>query len=111
DTGPIIGEARVVLAADGQSSEIALSVADDWSRKGLGALLLEHLEAAARIFGARTLVGDVLYGNEPMRALARKSGFVSSTLPGDTRLARIVKDLSRAPHLVGERPVGQRLGE
>src|SRR5262249_47776357 len=91
--GRVVGEARVVLGQDGRSSEIALSVADEMRRKGLGALLLEKLEAAARAFGARLLVGDILYSNESMRAFARRAGFVSSTLPGDTRQVRIVKDL------------------
>jgi GNAT superfamily N-acetyltransferase len=94
----MIGEARGAVASDRLSCEIALSVADAWRGHGLGALLLAQLERRARDLGARTLVGDVLRTNAPMKRLARSAGFDMTGVPADARLVRIVKDIS-APQL------------
>jgi acetyltransferase len=91
----MIGEARYALESDGKTGEIALSVADGWHRRGLGALLMDYLECRARSFGVTTLVGDVLRSNAAMRKLARKSGF-DTGVPADATLVRIVKDISGA---------------
>jgi GNAT superfamily N-acetyltransferase len=91
----MIGEARYAVA-DGATCEIALSVADAWRGRGLGTLLMDHLECRARKFGVTTLVGDVLRSNAAMRTLARKSGFDQAGVPADARLVRIVKDISAA---------------
>jgi acetyltransferase len=90
----VIGEAR--YACDGVTCEIALSVADAWRARGLGTLLLDHLECRARTLGVSTLVGDVLRSNTAMRTLARKCGFDQAGVPADARLVRIVKDISAA---------------
>jgi GNAT superfamily N-acetyltransferase len=100
DGGPIvIGEARYALAPDRFECEFALSVADDWRGKGLGTLLMADIECRASSIGARHLGGDVLRSNEPMKALARKNGFLMADVPRDARLVRITKDLalSRGP--------------
>jgi acetyltransferase len=91
----VIGEARYAAAPDGLSCEIAVSVADAWRGKGLDTRMLENLECRARSFGVRTLVGDVLRSNAPMKRLARKAGFHMTGPPADARLVRIVKDISR----------------
>jgi acetyltransferase len=91
----MVGEARYALGSDGKTGEIALSVADTWHGRGLGALLMDYLECGARNFGAATLVGDVLRSNTAMRKLARKTGF-GTGVPDDARLVRIVKDISAA---------------
>jgi acetyltransferase len=91
----MIGEARYALGSDGKTTEIALSVADAWHGRGLGALLMDYLECGARNFGVATLVGDVLRSNTAMRKLARKAGF-GTGVPDDARLVRIVKDISAA---------------
>ena len=92
----VIGEARYAALSEGNNWEIALSVADAWRRRGLGALLLDFLECRARGRGARTLVADVLRSNAAMRTLARKAGFATTAVPVDARLVRIVKDISGA---------------
>src|SRR5438128_2243400 len=98
DGAPIvIGEARYALAPDRVDCEFAVSVADGWRGKGLGALLLGDVECRARKLGARRLVGDVLRANEAMQALARKIGFGMAAVPGDARLVRVVKDLASSP--------------
>lgn len=90
----VIGEARYALAPDRLTGEFTLSVADDWRGKGLGTLLMADIECRARSVGARRLVGEVLRFNEPMKALALKSGFLMVEVPRDARLVRIVKDLA-----------------
>lgn len=90
----VIGEARGAVAPDGLIAEVAVSVADAWRGRGLGALLLQQLECGARGLGAHTLVGDVLRSNAAMKRLARKAGFDMTGVPVDARLVRIVKDIS-----------------
>jgi GNAT superfamily N-acetyltransferase len=90
----VIGEARGAVAPDGLTAEVAVSVADAWRGRGLGALLLQHVECRARGLAARTLVGDVLRSNAAMKRLVRKAGFDMTGVPADARLVRIVKDIS-----------------
>jgi acetyltransferase len=91
----VIGEARYALAPNRLESEFALSVADDWRGKGLGTLLMADIERRARSDGAGYLCGDILRSNEPMKALARKTGFLMADVPRDARLVRIVKGLAQ----------------
>jgi GNAT superfamily N-acetyltransferase len=91
---PIIGEAILVTEPHSRRSEIALSVADAWQRKGLGTRLLRNLECRARMLGARDMFGDVLRTNTAMKCLARREGFVIRSPFTDARLVEIVKDLS-----------------
>jgi GNAT superfamily N-acetyltransferase len=91
--GGAIGEARYALSPDRLDCEFALSVADGWRGKGVGALLLGDVECRARSLGVRRLVGDVLRSNEAMQALARKTGFGMADVPLDARTIRVVKDL------------------
>jgi GNAT superfamily N-acetyltransferase len=90
----MIAEAIQVIAPESQRSEIALSVTDGWQRKGLGTLLLAHMEYRARMLGVRYLVGEVLRTNDAMKGLARKAGFAIRGPFKDARLIEIVKDLS-----------------
>jgi GNAT superfamily N-acetyltransferase len=89
-----IGEARYAHSPERRESEFAPSVAEGWRGKGLGTLLIAELESRVRKLGARQLVGDVLRSNEPMKALARRCGFLTADVPGDARLVRIVKTLA-----------------
>ncbi len=93
----MIAEAIQAIAPQSQRCEIALSVTNAWQRKGLGTLLLSHLECRARLLGARHLVGDVLRTNDAMKGLARKAGFAIRGPFKDARLVEIVKDLSHPP--------------
>jgi GNAT superfamily N-acetyltransferase len=99
-TSRLIGEAVLVTVPGGTRSEMALSVADDWQRKGVGSALVRDLECRARIGGARYLYGDVLRTNIAMKNLARKMGFALRSPFTDARLIEIGKDLSMtAPDL------------
>jgi len=54
------------------TTEIAIVVEDAWQGRGLGALLLDALFAAAEAQGHRRFTADVLAGNRPMlRVLSR----------------------------------------
>jgi GNAT superfamily N-acetyltransferase len=100
DTSCLVGEAVLASVPGGARSEFALSVADAWQRKGVGAALLAELECQARMHGAHYLYGDVLRTNTPMKNLARKTGFALRSPFTDARLIEIGKDLSMtAPDL------------
>ena len=90
----VVAETRYAFSRDRRECEFALSVADAWHSKGIGTLLVADVERRAACLGARHLVGDVLRSNEPMKALARKTGFALADIPRDARLVRIVKDLA-----------------
>jgi len=90
----LIGEAIQAIAPGAGRCEIALSVRDDWQRRGLGTRLLRNMECRARMLGAGFLVGDVLRTNTAMKCLARKLGFSIASPFTDARLVEIVKDLS-----------------
>jgi acetyltransferase len=60
---------------DGRTAEFALTVADEWQRKGLGSALLERLCQAARDAGYEALYGYVLADNHEMLQLAQRLGF------------------------------------
>jgi GNAT superfamily N-acetyltransferase len=100
DTSCLIGEAVLATVPGGARSEFALSVADAWQRKGVGAALLADLECRARMRGGHYLYGDVLRTNIAMKNLARKAGFALRSPFTDARLVEIGKDLSMtAPDL------------
>jgi GNAT superfamily N-acetyltransferase len=90
----MVAEAMLVIAPNSERGEIALSVTDNWQRRGLGTVLIRHLEARARRAGARYLFGDVLRSNTAMKSLARKSGYSIRSPFTDARLVEIVKELS-----------------
>lgn len=89
----MIAEACYALVSERREAEFALSVADGWRRRGLGTLLVAEIERRSKALGARRLVGEVLRSNAPMKALAKKCGFViDAAIPCDARLVRIEKD-------------------
>lgn len=99
----IVGIGRFALEPDGSAAEFAVTVADDWHRRGLGTILLEAIERASAARGVATLKGDVLPSNTAMLGLARKRGFTLSATPGDAHLVRVAKCVATPPG-AGETP-------
>lgn len=93
-TCTMIGEARYAVALDGFNCEFAVSVAETWRRKTLGALLVGIVAYRAKALGLRYLVGDVFRSNEAMIALGRKTGFAVTGSVADATLVKITRDLS-----------------
>jgi GNAT superfamily N-acetyltransferase len=72
-----LGVARFIrLPGDPTVAEAAVTVVDDFQRKGLGRLLATTLAEAARERGIGSFRADVLADNEPMRAIMREIGAV-----------------------------------
>src|SRR5260370_8029673 len=71
----MIAEAIQAIAPQSQRFEIALSVTDAWQRKGLGTLLLSHMECRARLLGPPYLVAHVLRTNHPLKRPPPKAAF------------------------------------
>ncbi len=87
----IVGEARYGFEAATGQFEFGISIDDRWQGRGIGSALLRNLECRAAALGAHLLFGDTLRSNEPMIALARKSGYAFLRHPDDWKLARFEK--------------------
>jgi len=76
--------AELLLAPrpDGTTAEFALTVGDDWQRKGIGRALLERLCACARAAGYHALYGTILADNREMLELAHRLGFTEASRDG-----------------------------
>jgi GNAT superfamily N-acetyltransferase len=78
-----IGVSRFSTSADGQSCECAVTVADEWQKKGLGSLLMRHLIEVARSRGVRSMTSLDAADNPAMRDLAQYLGFRRERDPND----------------------------
>ena len=74
----IVGVCRYDRLPGSADAEVAVVVEDAHQGRGVGALLLEHLEAAARERGIERFVADVLPSNRRMLAVFRSAGFALS---------------------------------
>ena len=73
--GQVAGCGSYEVAADGSgSAEVALAVADDVHRRGVGTLLLEHLVSLARSRGVRAFVAETLSENALMMQVFADAG-------------------------------------
>jgi len=77
----VIAEARYARLGDGNSAELAISVAEPWQGLGLARLLLGKLMCRAAAAGISRLVGETLASNERMIGLARRAGFTIRRSP------------------------------
>ena len=71
----MIGVARYICHPDRRICEFALTVADDWQKKGIGHRLMERLIAIAQERGVEVMEGDVLAQNSKMLRLCKSLGF------------------------------------
>ena len=89
-----IGVARYARQdAESDTAEFAITVADAWHGRGIGARLLRRLVECARDRGLASLTGDVLATNRAMLALARAQGFRVSFHEDGGHLRRVTLDL------------------
>jgi GNAT superfamily N-acetyltransferase len=81
DDGSAVGIAHMIRneATGGTEAEVALAVADDWQRRGVGRALVTELAARARTVGVDRLTARVLPGNAAARGLFRASFEISLT--------------------------------
>jgi acetyltransferase len=93
-----VAEARWVRRDEDEAdtADFALAVADDWQRVGLGRLLLGALADSASGRGVRRLSGDVLFDNEGMCRLLKRSGWRLARDRYDARLLAATLDLQSA---------------
>lgn len=77
EAGELIAVARYDRL-DQRDGEVAFVVRDDHQGRGLGAVLLEHLAAAAWERGLRRFVAEVLPNNRRMLATFREAGYAVS---------------------------------
>lgn len=81
DGDQLVAVGRYDRLPDTDDAEIAFLVADQYQRRGIGALLLKQLAAAALRNGITTFIADTLVDNTGMMKVFRNSGFpVTSSL-------------------------------
>jgi RimJ/RimL family protein N-acetyltransferase len=74
--GSIVGIARYVGLADRPTAaDVAVAVADEVQRRGIGTTLARCLIARARVNGFDVLTASTLWENRPARVLLRRHGF------------------------------------
>ena len=105
----IVGEARYVVADDGETAEFGIAVADGFRGLGLAERLLAALIDAARTAGLRWLVGEVLAGNARMLAFVRRCGFAETTRGVEPGLVRVERCIEQ-PLAVAAQAAGHRTG-
>ena len=93
DAPRIVAIAQHALC-DPPVAELAVVVADDWQRQGLGERLVRMLLSHAARTGIAVMHGVVAAANQPMLALASKLGFAFEE-DADPSLVRIEKPLDR----------------
>jgi GNAT superfamily N-acetyltransferase len=76
DERTILGVVRYVRSEDDpHTGEVAIAVADDWQRRGMGVQLLRHTIAHARLAGLEALAATTLRENGGAARLLQASGF------------------------------------
>lgn len=87
------GVGRIYVDETTDSAEFSVLVEHDWSRRGLGALLMRHLVDDCRRRGLAELWGYVLLENRPMLELCKELGFTRRMIPDEPGTAQITLKL------------------
>ncbi|KZC39940.1 MULTISPECIES: GNAT family N-acetyltransferase [Rhodanobacter] len=87
------GVGRIYMDEATDSAEFSVLVEQDWSRRGLGALLMQHLVDDCRRRGLAELWGYVLLENRPMLELCKELGFSQRMIPDEPGTAQITLKL------------------
>ena len=87
------GVGRIYVDEAIDSAEFSVLVEQDWSRIGLGALLMQRLVDDCRRRGLAELWGYVLQENRPMLELCKELGFSQRLIPDEPGTALITLKL------------------
>ncbi|OOG61650.1 GNAT family N-acetyltransferase [Rhodanobacter sp. B04] len=87
------GVGRIYVDETTDSAEFSVLVEQDWSRIGLGALLMQRLVDDCRRRGLAELWGYVLQENRPMLELCKELGFSQRLIPDEPGTALITLKL------------------
>jgi GNAT superfamily N-acetyltransferase len=87
------GVGRIYVDEATDSAEFSVLVEQDWSRLGLGALLMQQLVDDSRRRKLAELWGYVLQENRPMLQLCRELGFTQRVIPDEPGTALIMLKL------------------
>lgn len=87
------GVGRIFVDEATDSAEFSVLVEQDWSRLGLGALLMQRLVDDCRRRGLAELWGYVLQENRPMLQLCKELGFTQRAMPDEPGTAQITLKL------------------
>lgn len=87
------GVGRIYVDEATDSAEFSVLVENDWSRHGLGALLMQRLVDDSRRRALAELWGYVLHENRPMLSLCQELGFTRKMVAGDPGTAQITLKL------------------
>jgi RimJ/RimL family protein N-acetyltransferase len=94
--GSIVGVARYVRWDDRPgAADVAIEVADDLQRSGIGLMLAKALVRRAHENGLTVLTATTLWENRPARALAHRVGFMARASLGTE--IELELDVSRGP--------------
>jgi RimJ/RimL family protein N-acetyltransferase len=84
EDGSIVGVARYVMwPACAGAADVAIEVADDFQRNGVGLMLASALIQRARENGINVLTATTLWENRPARSLAHRVGFRARSSAGN----------------------------
>src|SRR4051812_27204701 len=94
ETGQLIGTARYIRDPDRpERAEVAITVTDDWQRRGVGRTLLERLTARARSAGVTAFTALILGDNRSAQDLLATTGARPEFEPGGGPEMRMVIEL------------------
>jgi acetyltransferase len=85
----IRGAGRIYVDASADSAEFSVLIEQDWTRLGLGALLMQRLVDDCRHRGLAEIWGYVLLENRPMLQLCRELGFERRRIQSEPGVAQI----------------------
>lgn len=85
----IRGVGRIFVDEAANSAEFSVLVEHDWTRQGLGALLMQRLVDDCRQRGLHEIWGYVLLENRPMLHLCKELGFVRRLTPEEPGTTQI----------------------
>lgn len=81
--GTVAGIARYVQhRGRPEAADVAVAVADDLHRRGIGSVLMNRVIACAHANGFHLLTATTLWENRPARALLKSSGFTATSSAG-----------------------------